>query len=100
MMPTDAQEMLNEIYDSKIADRETVAERWLKRAARHVTAGHADRLLDAGYKVGDIEFALWCDSSGGWYLSRGGIDQDLSSFTEAEIQRIADVVEEKRRPQR
>lgn len=48
-MPTPAQELLNEIYDSRLCEREAVIERWLSRFVPK------DLVLDMGLVIRNLD---------------------------------------------
>jgi len=58
-----------------------------------------ERLLAKPYEVDGIEYELWCDRYGNWFLVFGGVDQDLDQFTEQQINQISQDVFELRAPQ-
>jgi len=58
-----------------------------------------ERLLAKPYVVEGVEYELWCDRYGKWFLVFGGFDQDLGQFTEQQINQISQDVFELRAPQ-
>jgi len=58
-----------------------------------------ERLLAKPYVVDGVEYELWCDRYGNWFLVFGGFDQDLDQFTEQQINQISQDVFELRAPQ-